>query len=201
MKNNIQIIALAGKMGSGKDYLIEKYIIPYIEKRCNKRCLQLSFADQLKINVMTMNNVSYNDVYIEKTNITRSLLQKQGTEHGRNKYGKDIWIKYLDNWIKIFANRCIDVIIINDLRFLNEYEWLRERDGIIIKIDSPKRNYERLFKESKGDLDLLENVRHHISECELDNLINKDFDFIIKNDDLDLVKLNDTLFDLKQKIM
>ncbi len=58
-----------------------------------------------------------------------------------------------------------------------------------------------MFTESIGDLDLLENVRNHISECELDNLINKDFDFIIKNDDLDLVKLNDTLFDLKQKIM
>jgi len=198
---DVQIIALAGKMGSGKDFLIEKYIIPYIEKSCNKRCLQLSFADQLKINVMTMNNVCYNDVYIEKTNITRSLLQKEGTENGRDKYGKDIWIKYLDNWITIFANRCIDVIVINDLRFLNEYNWLRKRNATIIKIDSPKRNYQRLFKESKGDLNLLENVRNHISECELDNLIDKDFDFIIKNDDLDLVEMNDTLLNLKHKIM
>ena len=198
---DVQIIALAGKMGSGKDFLIEKYIIPYIEKGCNRRCLQLSFADQLKVNVMTINNVSYNDVYIEKTNITRSLLQKEGTENGRDKYGKDIWIRYLDNWIKIFANRSIDVIIINDLRFLNEYNWLRERNGTIIKIDSPNRNYQRLFKESKGDLDLLENVRNHISECELDNLIDNDFDFVIKNDNLDLDKMNDTLLNLKQKIM
>jgi hypothetical protein len=80
MKNNIQIIALAGKMGSGKDYLIEKYIIPYIEKSCNKRCLQLSFADQLKINVMTMHNVSYNDVYIEKTNISYYKNKAQNME-------------------------------------------------------------------------------------------------------------------------
>jgi hypothetical protein len=181
------IIGLCGKMGVGKDYIAAKYIIPIIEQKMKQRCLQLSFADQIKANVMTKNNISYEDVYVRKTDETRRLLQREGTENGRNIIGKDIWIKYFDNWCKIFTERGIDHFISCDVRFCNEIEYIKNMKGIIIKVEAPSRNQSRLMQESKGDLEIYNRIKSHVSECNLDDLDDSVFDIIIKNekDELD----------------
>ena len=89
------IIGIAGKMGCGKDYVCNNIIVPLL-KTNGKNFLQVSFADQIKVNVMTKQNIKFHDVYVSKTNDTRRLLQMEGTENGRNVLGKDIWIKYFD---------------------------------------------------------------------------------------------------------
>ena len=175
------IIGIAGKLGSGKDFVSNNMIVPILK---NKNCtfLQICFADQIKVNVMTKNNIDFKDVYIDKTKETRSLLQTEGTELGRDTLGKDIWIRYFDNWISIYSSRGIEHFICTDVRFTNELEYIRERGGIVIKIDAPKRNYQRLLLESSGDLNLLEKLSSHQSECNLDHLSNEHFDLVINND-------------------
>ena len=73
------VIGVTGKLGSGKDYITNHVIIPVIEK-IKYRYLQCAFADQIKVNVMTKNNISYNDVYENKTpesgNYYRMKVQK-----------------------------------------------------------------------------------------------------------------------------
>ena len=87
---------------------------------------------------------------------------------GRNQIHNDIWIKTLfDRYEKNKTN-----LLITDLRFPNEYEEIRKRKGIIIRINS-----NRAKKSS------------HISECALDNHI---FDYIIDN--------NGTIDDLYEKV-
>ena len=51
------IIGVSGKMGTGKDYFVENYVIKYIENTLKEKCLVLSFADMLKINLMVHHNV------------------------------------------------------------------------------------------------------------------------------------------------
>jgi hypothetical protein len=178
------IIGIAGKMGTGKDYICNNIVIPILEKY-NSRFLQMSFADQIKVNVMTKNNISFNDVYIHKNAETRTLLQTEGTELGRDTLGKDIWIRYFDNWMKVYKSRGVEHFILSDVRFFNEVEYIKKSDGILIYINAPQRNYDRLYRESKGDPNIIEKLSNHISECDLDRLPHNYFDIVIPNDILD----------------
>lgn len=175
------IIGISGKLGCGKDYICNNLIIPILK---NKDCtfLQMCFADQIKVNVMTKNNIDFEDVYVNKNKQTRTLLQTEGTELGRDLLGDDIWIRYFDNWMSVYKSRGIDHFIVTDVRFQNEVEYIKQSGGILIRIDAPKRNYQRLFTESNGDLDVLQKLSSHISECNLDNLSNDNYDLIIPND-------------------
>lgn len=182
------IIGIAGKMGSGKDYICNNTIIPLL-KNNRKNFLQVSFADQIKVNVMTKQNIKFEDVYVLKTKQTRSLLQMEGTENGRNVLGKDIWIKYFDNWISVYKSRGVDVFICTDVRFLNELDYIKSCGGIVVKIDAPLRNLNRLKQESNGDETTLQTLRSHPSECDLDDIPNDYYDLVIKNDPDNITKI------------
>lgn len=185
------VIGVSGKLGCGKDYITNHVIMPVIEKM-GCRYLQCAFADQIKINVMTKNNISYEDVYENKTPDSRRLLQVEGTEVGRIQ-DKNIWVKYLDNWIKVHENRGINVYIISDVRFKNEYYYVKGeyRIGLMLRVIAPNRNKERLLRESKGDDELLSKISSHASECDLDDFTNDMFDMIVSNDTTDIVNIDD----------
>lgn len=142
----------------------------------------MSFADQIKINVMTNHNVSFEDVFLQKTQETRRLLQLEGTERGRNILGKDIWIKYFDAWSRVHKARGIDCIITTDIRFKNELRYIKEQNGVLIKVVAPKRNESRLMHESKGDVEIYKKYKTHSSECDLDEVKDNEFDIVVKND-------------------
>lgn len=174
------VIGISGKLGSGKDFITTNVIIPVLEKR-KQRYIQLNFADQIKINVMTKNAIEYNDVYLRKTESSRQLLQKEGTEVGRTA-DKDVWVNYLDNWIKVHFNRGIDIFIASDCRFMNEFDYIKNSGGIMIKIIAPKRNQLRLLQESNGNQESYDKISTHRSECDLDSLNDNMFNLVIYND-------------------
>jgi hypothetical protein len=176
------LIGIVGKMGVGKDYIYNSLIKEILESKL-KSHLQLAFADQIKVNVMSKKNIEYKDVYLQKTQETRVLLQNEGTEEGRlGKLGKDIWIKYIDNWIKVFTNRSINNFVITDCRFLNEIEYIKNKNGILIKIIAPQRNIQRLFEESNGNQQVMDQIKSHYSECDLDQYSLLNYDLLINND-------------------
>ncbi len=170
-------IGISGKMGSGKDYIAENYIKKYIEEELKEKCITISFADMLKINLMVRHDIKLNELYGgRKTQEIRKLLQIEGTEKGRNIYGEDIWIRYLEAWSELHKSRGIKYIIIPDVRFKNEYNFIKKNNGIIFRINSPNRNDKRLREE--GDINY-EIIKNHLSEIELDDF---KFDIIINND-------------------
>lgn len=177
------LIGLCSKMGSGKDYIADKYILPLL-----KNSLKISFADQIKINVMTKENISYDSVYLNKTKEIRLLLQKEGTEDGRNLIDKNgntninIWIDYFNSWITLLNNRGISSFVIPDCRFKNEINYIKNNKGLLIKIIAPIRNEKRLQDESGGDINIYNKIKNHRSECELDDIDDSNFDLILYND-------------------
>lgn len=60
----------------------------------------------------------------------RQLLQRTGTDAGRRVLGEDVW-----------ANRALqdltDPVVLTDVRFTNEAEAIRERGGLVFRIDRP----------------------------------------------------------------
>jgi hypothetical protein len=192
------IIGICGKMGSGKDYLASKVIIPFIEGTLKQKCIKLCLADQIKVNVVTKNNVSFDQVFVEKTQDTRRMLQLEGTDKGRNKLGQDIWIKYLHTWSRVFENRGIDHVVTCDVRFKNEMNFIKSNGGVLIKVVAPERNMERLYKESGGDQVVHNILASHISECDLDDVSNDEYDIVVSNDKVDTCDV-DLLHDVLMK--
>jgi len=166
------IIGFSGKMGSGKNYIAEQIVAKFLSQN-NIPYLVIAFADQLKIEVMTKYNLSYDELFAFKSPETRKILQEEGTELGRNKKGADIWIKYVANWIRIFQARGITHFLIPDVRFINEATWIKEQpNSYLIKIDAIDRH--QLYIGDKHF-----NMSNHQSEIQLDEW--KDWDFTINN--------------------
>jgi hypothetical protein len=100
----------------------------------------------------------------------RRLLQRLGTEAGRDILGENIWVD------TAFARADSSDIVITDVRFPNEFEAVRSRGGITVRIDRPgygPRN-------------------SHASETSLDDA---EFDYYINNNGT-LQALSDTVVTL-----
>lgn len=62
----------------------------------------------------------------------REILQKLGTEAGRNVFGEDIWIKVVEREIKEYP-KCDYVV--SDVRFRNEAEAIKSWGGTLVRVD------------------------------------------------------------------
>jgi hypothetical protein len=104
----------------------------------------------------------------------RRFLQEMGTDIIRDRVHRDAWVNALfsdyhdADYRGITAGEYSDPVapkwIITDVRFPNELEAIRERGGIILRINRESSSSEKL----------------HISETLLDN---HHFDYVIDNDD------------------
>jgi len=116
----MKIIAFTGLAQSGKTTAAN--VIPGVKI--------LSFADPVKQIALTSFN--WDGVKDEKG---RRLLQVIGTECGRA-YDYHIWVKKMREQIAIYAP-IYKTIAIDDCRFNNESELVRELGGIVIEIIRP----------------------------------------------------------------
>ena len=101
----------------------------------------------------------------------RGLLQRMGVEAGREMFEQDCWITKLNEKFFTFDE---DDIVIPDVRFPNEREWIMDNGGEVWRVTRP----------GYGP------VNKHSSETALDTYF---FDAAVKNDG--------TLDDLEQQIL
>lgn len=164
------IIGISGKKGSGKDTCASLLANELLAKYRLKVTLK-SFADKLKKCCAILSNqfewvfYSQDDKnkkagFLSMTN--RELMQKFGDL--TRQLDPDIWIKLaLD-----INNVNTDVLIITDVRFKNEAKAIKDKGGLLIRMESNR---------SKED--------NHESETDLNDY--NDFDFnIINNKDTSL---------------
>jgi hypothetical protein len=173
------IIAVSGKLGSGKDHVIENYILPSLNDLCNLS--KMAFADHIKINVASQQQIPLEQcLQGKKSAELRRALQIAGTEEGRDKFHDDIWITTLENWIKLRQIRGdkLDVILVTDCRFLNEAKWVEDKGGLLIRVNALDRNEEALLEESKGNREIYVSIKNHASETQLDDYI---FEYAVDN--------------------
>ena len=141
----------------------------------------LSFLNNTITNLDKTQFISMN-IEVIKT-APRLLLQLLGTKCGRNIIHPNIWVNSLMSEYKLIKDTKVSEFlkaeglpetmnggkeyypnwIITDMRFLNEMEAVKKRNGITIRVN-------RNLEESKDQ---------HESETELDNA---EFDYVINND-------------------
>jgi len=93
-----------------------------------------------------------------------------------------MWIRGLDMQIETFCKRSPKevLVIICDVRFFNEAEYIKSKNGILFRIEAPLRTQSRYWKEAGGSLQIHQMISKHQSEIDLDKY---KFDHIINNDE------------------
>lgn len=174
---NLEIFGLSGKFGSGKDFVAKNVLYPLLPK---KRTLFLAFADQLKIDGIVKDGLDREKVFGTKDEHTRKVLQLRGTEQGRHVFGDDIWVRYVQEWMLIHTQRGIERFIIPDARFMNELKFIKDSGGWVLRIYAPNRHERALKLVSGGNESIMNTLRTHASETNVDNY--NDWDVIVDND-------------------
>lgn len=172
-KNNFSnmVIGISGKIGSGKDTFSNRFISQY-RKQCGLTFKNKKFGYNVKKVVSVLCGVSMRVclsregklVYLPEWGMTiGEMQQKIGTEAIRFNIHPDAWI------LSLFStyNDIKDSWIISDVRFKNEADAIRQRGGILIRLNGdPKRCRERDNRDM-----------NHPSETELDTYTEWDYVF------------------------
>lgn len=131
----MKLIGLTGRAGCGKD-TVARFL-------CEANgFVQIALADPLREGIKAMLGITdkqLQDRALKEATIDwlgrspRELLQTLGTEWGREHVAADLWLRVAARRIeRIKASPpCLHVagIVISDIRFENEADWLREQGG------------------------------------------------------------------------
>jgi len=188
------IIGLSGKKRVGKDTVAD-YLVS------DHGFIKYSFADPIKEVSRILFNFTEEQLYgddKDKIDPTwkikpRDFFQKFGTDYMQYQFPKEFpesnsvvpekcfWVKCFHSWYLKQRDKNPDVkIVITDVRFIHEYNFLIKEDAMIIKIENNN----------------IQNIDTHISENELNSFDPSKFDYCIKNDSsLDSLKnkINDII--------
>ena len=172
------IIGLVGYARSGKDTVAE-----YLVK--NKVFFRSAFADPMRDALLRLNprinigemlgvplldavsNLGW-DALKEHSADVRHLLQRMGTEVGREMFGEDVWVKKAMEII----DRC-EHVVFSDVRYQNEAEAILNAGGVLWRVQRPN----------------VGPVNNHGSDSALDSYPDEHFSAVIVN--------NGTIDDLK----
>lgn len=134
------LVGIGGRAGVGKDtagkYLSENYNL-----------FRYAFADPVKTAASHMFGIPLMDFYDEekKEQINefwemspRFMAQKIGTEGGRDLFRRDIWLKRAEKEIKGLKDDEYNGIVITDVRFPNEMEWISQQSGYTLLLHSSR---------------------------------------------------------------
>lgn len=180
-------VGILGKKRHGKDTVAD-----YITKTY-PNFVKKSFAKPLKDAVQIL--FDFTDDQLNDENLKeepdefwgdspRKVLQLVGTELFRNQYDQMFWIKVAKRHIPPNKN-----IIFSDVRFKNEFDFIKENKGIVIFIKRDIVQYKKDNHDSEKYIDdLAQSADYSIdNNATLNDLYNKIDDimskYIIKNDD------------------
>ena len=141
MELNLKKIGLLGKMASGKTTLANEFI------RQNSQYVKFAFADKLKIIAKELFGMTIKD---------RQLLQQIGQKMREIK--ASVWIDYVINQAKHHQ-----YVIIDDVRYRNEIEALKNEGFTIIYLNIDKNTQISRLKTTYGNR-FHDNLEHE-SEC------------------------------------
>jgi dephospho-CoA kinase len=202
-----KLIALAGKMGSGKTTIVEKLLE-------NISAQKLAIANPLKEEIVkykltpdgVLNKSRDRNILQSYGQLRRGELESFFIDKGMvKKINNKAWILYSDTyeeecigecnenyWINLTAEKIIQMsdknILIDDVRRINEAIILKKLGFTIIKIACPEEIRKQRLLEKYGKVE--EKLLNDISEIDIDNI---QFDYTVINDKSLKLVVNDIL--------
>lgn len=138
----MQLIGIAGKARSGKDTIAKWF-------GKERDAFHSAFAFPIKQAVIGMfapltgigwehfENTELKEAPLLHIGVSpRALAQALGTEFGRECVHPDVWVMMTESYLKSCQvwGKPNQVIVMSDLRFENEAEWLRRNGGVVIHV-------------------------------------------------------------------
>lgn len=159
---DMKILGMVGKLQSGKT-TISRYLRER-EVEVGEYIFIFSFASLLKEMILKSGLCSKEELWNKKTDFSRLMMQKIGTDIIRDQIDPDFWVKKMKEKIKETKRyEPNSIIIIDDVRYKNEASFIKEfKNSKLIRINRPSIN-------SKSN---------HRSETEQDEIV---VDFTIEN--------------------
>lgn len=163
MQDQLTIVGLTGAAGSGKSTIA-------VALQAKGLFTRMSFGHGLKRVAGFIFGFSYEQLYGEEREVTderygfspRYVLQYLGTEVFRMMYA-NVWIDVLKRTADEMG---VKRIVIDDLRFENEADFVHSLGGIVILIDTPPMAS-----------NLTDDRQTHVSEAGV-----KQYDYLVTND-------------------
>ncbi len=134
------IIGLAGKARVGKDTAAA-----YLNDR--HKLAQVAFAQPIKHALTALGFYQEDYDTVERKNEIipwlgvsyRRLAQTLGTEWGRELH-PDFWLLLAQRGVEAREKLGCSGVVISDVRFDNEADWVRARGGLIVHMEGPARS-------------------------------------------------------------
>lgn len=163
-------IAISGKFCSGKTTLSNQIISLITSKYRNIAIKKVSFASEVK-------RIAEQTFLMKEKN--RNLLQLIGRK--MREIDEDVFCKYIVNDIDMDINSN-QLIILDDLRYKNEMEYLKNNGFIIIRLNITRdEQYRRIKQLYPNENYTIENFNHG-SEVGLDDFGPENFDLYLNGD-------------------
>jgi hypothetical protein len=173
-----KIICCCGSINSGKDFIMNRLQSRLIyQHRYTMSTVRCRFADSLNEAVTPILGISgkelqdrslkeekrfvfgYNRSGIESKWSSRDVQKRVG-QLLREELGEDVFINALDRRY----NSSESILLISDLRYQNELDWVRSQGGKVVYIHNEKAAVLQCHRESAQ---FGENYEHHPPESEL----------------------------------
>lgn len=147
------IIAFSGPKGSGKTTLADAFEVVAASNRINVE--RVSFAAPIKrmaevlLQAAGMTEAEVFDlIAVNKEKriealggvTCRRVCQTLGTEWGREVVAGDLWLRIAESRIASMPH--IDVVIIDDARFINEYAFINKSGGVLVEVERAGVEYD-----------------------------------------------------------
>ena len=158
----IDIVGISGKKRSGKDTAAEILTENYGFE-------SYSLADPMKEAARAIFMFGDEQLYGDRKEKVdefwdlspREVLQNFGTDLFREKFGEEVWLDSMERRLSFYLP---EKVVIPDIRFPNEADWVKNMGGEVVRIDASER---------------LESDDDHASETALDDY--DGFDYVIDN--------------------
>lgn len=137
-----RIIAFCGRAGCGKSTAARTLLQPPFQLRKWGRTERVSFAEPIRdalsaigVSVEALTNPALKEQPLPGFGgkSPRYLMQTLGTEWGRQMVADDIWLQIARSRIQALVDQGVQVVI-DDVRFDNEAQLLRDMGALIIEI-------------------------------------------------------------------
>ena len=156
LHTELPIIGLTGYAGTGKDT-----VRAMLEQR---GFVGLAFADPIRNMLRTLlsdNGIS--EAWMDERTLKerpmpelgksyRELVQTLGTEWGRAHLGADFLLRIAEAYLHDTTSQTFGQLpfVVSDVRFQNEADWVRQRGGVIWRVDRPGTASVRAHASEQG---------------------------------------------------
>ena len=134
------LIGLTGYAQSGKDtvaeYLVEHYgyrriaFADPLREALYRLDPKVTIADMVGVSLkVAVDGLGWENVKVDSAEV-RGMLQRMGTEVGREMFGQNFWVDLAMKGVSKF-----DKVVFTDVRFPNEYKSIKEREGTVWRVE------------------------------------------------------------------